>query len=149
MSSVNKVILIGNICASPEIRSMKNGDEVVSFSLATNEKWTDKTTGDKKQKAEFHKIVSFNKGINGGIVKYLKKGSKVYVEGQLETRKWTDKSGVDKYTTEIVLRPYNGVLTMLDSKEQSEPKQYASEPIGDTMRDEFDDDIPFAPMDVF
>ena len=114
--SVNKVTLVGNLGKDPEVRKMQSGDSVVSFSLATSESWRDKNTGERKEKTEWHNIVIFNENIAKVAEQYLKKGMKVYVEGALQTRKWTDQSGADRYTTEIVLQRYRGELTMLDSK---------------------------------
>lgn len=114
--SVNKVILIGNLGQDPEFRTFQNGDKVASFSIATSESWKDKTSGEKKEKTEWHRISVLNQGLVKVIESYVKKGSKLYIEGQLETRKWTDASGVEKYTTEVVLRPFRGELTLLDSK---------------------------------
>ncbi|MFA4994930.1 MAG: single-stranded DNA-binding protein [Bdellovibrionales bacterium] len=113
--SVNKVILIGNLGRDPEIRSFQNGGRVASFSIATSESWKDKTTGEKKEKTEWHRISVLNDKLVEIVERYIKKGSKLYIEGQLETRKYTDKDGVEKYTTEVVLRPYRGEITMLDS----------------------------------
>tara|TARA_R110002051_G_scaffold324424_2_gene421594 strand:+ start:4779 stop:5423 length:645 start_codon:yes stop_codon:yes gene_type:complete len=115
MSSVNKVIIIGNVCKEVETRFMPNGGAVSNLTIATNEKWKDKNTGEQKEKAEFHRVVMFGKlaEIAG---EYLKKGSKVYLEGSLQTRKWTNQQGQDQYTTEIVLQGFNGVMQMLDSK---------------------------------
>lgn len=112
--SVNKVILVGNLGKDPEIRSFQNGGRVASFSIATSESWKDKSSGEKKEKTEWHRVSVFNEHIVGVVERYLKKGAKVYIEGQLETRKWTDKDGAEKYTTEVVLRPFRGELTMLD-----------------------------------
>lgn len=114
--SLNKVILIGNVGQDPEIRSTQDGREIASFSLATSESWKDKVTKEKKDKVEWHRIVVFSQGLIGIIKNYIKKGSKLYIEGQLQTRKWTDKDGVEKYTTEIVLQNYSSNLQMLDSK---------------------------------
>lgn len=116
MGSVNKVILIGHLGKDPEIRSFNNGGRVANLSVATSEQWKDKTTGEKKEKTEWHRVSVFNEKIVDVTEKYLKKGSQVYLEGSLETRKWTDKDGVEKYSTEIVLKNFNGVLTMLGSK---------------------------------
>ncbi len=113
--SVNKVILIGNLGADPDIRTMQSGDKVVNLSVATSESWKDKVTGERKDKTEWHRVVIFNKGLINICERYLKKGSKVYIEGQIETRSW-EQNGEKKYTTEIVLRPYRGELTMLDSR---------------------------------
>ncbi len=117
--SVNKVILVGNLGRDPEVRAMQSGDKVVNLSVATSESWKDKTTGERKEKSEWHRVVIFNQGIAKVAESYLKKGAKVYIEGQLETRKWTDQSGVEKYSTEVVLRPYRGELTMLDTRGDS------------------------------
>lgn len=114
--SVNKVILIGNLGKDPEIRSFPNGGRVANFSIATSESWKDKSSGEKKERTEWHRISVTNDALVGVVERYVKKGSKVYIEGQLETRKWTDKDGQEKYTTEVVLRPYRGELTMLDSR---------------------------------
>ncbi len=114
--SINKVILVGNLGNDPEIRTMSNGGRVANLSLATSESWKDKMTGERKEKTEWHRVVVFNEGLVKVIESYLKKGSKLYIEGQIETRKWTDQSGQDKYTTEIVLKPYRGELTMLDNR---------------------------------
>lgn len=114
--SVNKVILVGNLGRDPEVRSMQSGDKVVNLSLATSESWKDKATGERKEKTEWHRVVVFNQGLINVCENYLRKGSKLYIEGQLETRKWTDQSGVEKYSTEVVLRPFRGELTMLDSR---------------------------------
>jgi single-strand DNA-binding protein len=115
MASVNKVILVGNLGKDPEGRTMHNGDRVVSFSLATSETWRDKATGERKERAEWHKVVIYNEGLVRVAEHYLKKGSKVFVEGQLQTRKWTDQSGVERYSTEVVLQRFRGELVMLGS----------------------------------
>lgn len=114
--SVNKVILIGNLGQDPEIRSFQSGDKVANFSIATSENWNDKATGERKERTEWHRISVYNQGLVKVIENYVKKGSKVYIEGQLETRKWQDQNGNDRYTTEVALRPYRGELTMLDSR---------------------------------
>lgn len=113
--SVNKVILIGNLGAEPEIKTMQSGDRVCNLSLATSESWKDKATGERKERTEWHRVVVFNQGLLNICENYLHKGSKIYVEGQVETRSW-EQDGQKKYTTEIVLRPYRGEITMLDSK---------------------------------
>ncbi len=115
--SVNKVILVGNLGADPDIRSMQSGDEVCNLSIATSESWKDKSSGERKEKTEWHRVVVFNQNIVGVCKNYLKKGAKVYIEGQLETRSW-EQDGQKKYTTEVVLRPFRGELTMLDSRGQ-------------------------------
>jgi len=117
--SVNKVILIGNLGRDPEIRSLQSGEAVANLSIATSESWRDKNTGERKEKSEWHRIVIFNKHLVKVAQNYLKKGSKVYIEGALQTRKWTDQSGVEKYSTEIVLQNFRGELTMLDGKKDS------------------------------
>src|ERR1700760_3650233 len=113
--SVNKVILIGNLGRDPEVRSMQNGGKVANLSIATSENWRDKATGERKEKTEWHRVVIFG-NLAEIAEKYLKKGSKVYVSGSLQTRKWTDQSGAEKYTTEVVLQGFGGELTMLDGK---------------------------------
>ncbi len=113
--SVNKVILVGNLGADPDVRSMQSGDKVVNLSIATSESWKDKATGERREKTEWHRVVVFNKGLVPVCENYLKKGAKVYIEGQVETRSW-EQDGQKKYTTEIVLRPFRGELTMLDSR---------------------------------
>jgi single-strand DNA-binding protein len=116
--SVNKVILVGNLGADPEIRRTQDGRPIANFSIATSESWRDKNTGERREKTEWHRVVCFNEGLCKVIEQYVKKGSKVYIEGQLQTRKWQDQSGQDKYTTEVVLQGFNGNLTMLDSRNQ-------------------------------
>ena len=113
--SVNKVILVGNLGNDPDIRTMQNGGKVANLSIATSESWKDKNTGEKREKTEWHRVAIFNPGLVTVCENYLKKGAKVYIEGQLETRKWQDQSGADRYSTEVVLRPYRGELTLLDS----------------------------------
>jgi single-strand DNA-binding protein len=114
--SVNKVILVGNLGKDPEVRRLNSGDQVVNFTLATSENWRDKTSGERKEKTEWHNIVIFNENLGKVVEQYCKKGSKVYVEGQLQTRKWQDKDGNDRYTNEIVLQRFRGELTLLDSR---------------------------------
>ena len=114
--SVNKVILIGNLGKDPEIRRTQDGRPIANLSVATSESWRDKNTGERKEKTEWHRVVIFNEGLCKIAEQYLKKGSKVYLEGQLQTRKWQDKDGVDKYSTEVVLQGFNSTLTMLDTR---------------------------------
>ena len=114
--SVNKVILVGNLGKDPEVRRMTSGDPVVNLSIATSESWRDKASGEKKEKTEWHRVVIFNKNLADVAEKYLRKGAKVYLEGSLQTRKWTDKDGAEKYSTEVVLQNFNGTLVMLDSR---------------------------------
>jgi len=114
--SVNKVILIGNLGRDPEIRTMQSGGRVCNLALATSENWRDKQTGERRERTEWHRIVVFNDNLVQVCERFLKKGSKIYVEGQLETRKWQDQSGQERYTTEVVLRPFRSELTMLDTR---------------------------------
>lgn len=114
--SVNKVILVGNLGADPEVRTFQNGGKVCNLRIATSETWKDRTTGERKERTEWHSVAIFSEPLARIAEQYLRKGSKVYLEGQLETRKWQDQSGQDRYTTEIVLRPYRGELTLLDSR---------------------------------
>jgi single-strand DNA-binding protein len=146
--SVNKVILIGNLGKDPEIRNTQAGDKIVSFSLATSETWNDKLSGERKERTEWHRIVVFNEQIAGIAEKYLRKGAKVYVEGQLQTRKWTDQSGQEKYSTEIVLARFKGEMTMLSSANGAERPATRAEGGGYLPRtgSDMDDEIPFAPQ---
>src|ERR1700712_412427 len=114
--SVNKVIFVGNLGKDPEVRRLTSGDPVVNLSIATSESWRDKASGEKKEKTEWHRVVIFNKNLADVAEKYLKKGAKVYLEGSLQTRKWTDKDGAEKYSTEVVLQNFNGTLVMLDGR---------------------------------
>ena len=116
--SVNKVILVGNLGKDPESRSFANGGKVVSFSVATSENWKDKGSGERKEKTEWHNVSIFSEGLAGIAEKYLKKGSKVYLEGQLETRKWQDQSGNDRYSTDVVLRQFNSSMVLLDGRSE-------------------------------
>lgn len=147
--SVNKVILIGNLGADPEIRRTQDGKAIANLRIATSESWKDKNTGERKEKTEWHRVVVFNEGLCRVAEQYLKKGSKVYLEGQLQTRKWTDKDGVEKFSTEIVLQGFGGALTMLDSREggKSEGPQddFGSAPAKPRASKEMDDEIPFLP----
>ena len=148
--SVNKVILVGNLGKDPEVRRMTSGDPVVNLSVATSESWRDKASGEKKEKTEWHRVVIFNKNLADVAEKYLKKGAKVYLEGSLQTRKWTDKDGAEKYSTEVVLQNFRGELTMLDGKSGGGEgggfgggARGASESAPSFQRDEMDDEIPF------
>ena len=149
--SVNKVILIGNLGADPEVRRLSSGDPVVNLRVATSESWRDKASGERKEKTEWHAVTIFNDQLAKVAEAYLRKGMKVYVEGQLQTRKWQDQQGQDRYTTEVVLQKFRGELQMLDAKsDDAAPKQ---ERRNDFDRDDprtagggraaFDDDIPF------
>ncbi len=152
--SVNKVILIGNLGRDPEIRNTQDGREIANITIATSENWKDKNTGERKEKTEWHRVVIFNENLVKVVKNYLKKGAKVYIEGALQTRKYTDKDGTEKYSTEIVLQGFNGSLTMLDGKrddagsssDYSSQQSYsapqsnmASKPAAELM----DDEIPF------
>ena len=161
--SVNKVILVGNLGKDPEIRRTQDGRPIANLSVATSETWRDKTTGERKEKTEWHRVVVFNEGLCKVIEQYLKKGSKVYLEGALQTRKWTDKDGHDKYSTEVVLQGFNSTLTMLDTRSggggasagPSDDDFGSSGPSGGGSparkpamagagkRDDMDDEIPF------
>jgi len=114
--SINKVILVGNVGKDPEVRRLTSGDPVVSLSVATSETWKDKASGERKEKTDWHRVVIFNKNLADVAEKYLRKGSKVYLEGSIQTRKWTDKDGAEKYSTEVVLQNFNGALVLLDGK---------------------------------
>jgi len=114
--SVNKVILIGNVGKDPEVRTTQDGTKIVQFSLATSETWNDKASGERKERTEWHRVVVFNDRIGDVVEKYVRKGSKVYVEGAIQTRKWTDQSGQEKYTTEVIIGRFRGELTLLDSR---------------------------------
>jgi single-strand DNA-binding protein len=144
--SVNKVILIGHLGRDPEARSFSNGGKVVNLRLATSETWRDKATGERKERTEWHAVSILNEGLAKVAEQYLRKGSKVYIEGQLETRKWQDQSGADKYSTEIVLRPYRGELTLLDGRSEGDRPQRESDQGGGCAppdRDDLDSEIPF------
>jgi len=155
--SVNKVILVGNLGNDPEIRTFQNGGRIANLSLATSENWKDKSTGERKERTQWHRVVINSEPLVNLCEKYIKKGSKLYIEGQLETRKYTDNSGVEKYTTEVVLRPYRGEITMLDSKGSSgssgnyTPSDSQGNVSGgntggsfaDTSSNNMDDEIPF------
>lgn len=141
--SVNKVILIGNIGSDPEIKSMQSGDRVCNFTVATSESWKDKASGERKERTEWHRVVVFNQGLMNVCENYLKKGSKVYIEGQVETRSW-EQNGEKKYTTEIVLRPFRGEITLLDSRGNAEPSE--NKPVKQADKapiDELEDSIPW------
>ena len=155
--SVNKVILIGNLGADPEIRRTQDGRPIANLRVATSESWRDKATGERKEKTEWHRVVIFNEGLCRIVEQYLKKGSKVYLEGQLQTRKWQDKDGQDKYTTEVVLQGFNSQLTMLDTRGRDSGGEISDDNVGSQgatparkpamagadKRDDMDDEIPF------
>jgi single-strand DNA-binding protein len=147
MASVNKVIIVGNLGRDPEVRSFQNGGKVCNLRVATSESWKDKTTGERKERSEWHSVAIMSEPIARIAEQYLRKGSKVYLEGQLETRKWQDQQGQDRYSTEIVLRPYNGTLTLLDKREGGERQQddgqgggYQEPQVG---YDDLNDEVPF------
>jgi single-strand DNA-binding protein len=162
--SVNKVILVGNLGRDPEVRRLNSGKPVVNLSVATSENWRDKDSGERKEKTEWHRVVIFNENLAKIAEQYLKKGAKVYVEGQLQTRKWTDNAGVEKYSTEVVLQGFNATLTMLDGRDSAargddagggefgrsspmengrEPARVAGRSGGASLAEELDDEIPF------
>ena len=146
--SLNKVLLIGRLGADPEIKQMVNGKSVARLSLATSQSWKDKNTGEKKEKTEWHRIVVFNEGLVNVVQQYLKKGSQIYVEGQLSTRKWKDENtGTDKYSTEILIQGYNSSLTMLGSSSQNnnftQDKNKKIEENSEVNSNDLDDEIPF------
>ncbi len=151
--SVNKVILVGNLGRDPEVRFSQDGMKIVSLSVATGESWRDKTTGERKDRTEWHRVVIMNDRLAEIAEKYLKKGSKVYLEGQLQTRKWTDQSGQERYTTEVLLSRFKGELTLLDSRGTSDDFEGASQMSGGSTSpalsspgasfDDLNDDIPF------
>ena len=132
--SVNKVILVGNLGRDPEVRRLGSGDPVVNLRVATSETWKDKQTGERKEKTEWHSVVIFNENLARVAEQYLKKGSKVYLEGQLQTRKWTDQQGQEKYTTEVVLQRFRGELTILDSRGGGGGSDYAEDEGGGQIR---------------
>ena len=163
--SLNKVMLIGNLGADPEIRSFQNGGKVANLRIATSESWKDKNTGERQERTEWHSVAIFSEGLVGVVERFLRKGSKVYIEGQLQTRKWQDQQGNDRYSTEVVIRGFNGVLTMLDGAQGgagggsggggggnwnnggsgggSGGGQGGGAPAGGGRGDDLDDDIPF------
>jgi single-strand DNA-binding protein len=153
--SVNKVILVGNLGRDPEVRSTQDGTKVANLSLATSESWKDKNSGERREKTEWHRIAIFNERLVDVAEKYLKKGSKIYIEGQLQTRKWTDQSGQERYSTEVVLQRFRGELTMLDGRGGSgegggdgggmsePPAQGGGGRAGAGGGGDLDDDIPF------
>lgn len=164
--SVNKVILIGNLGADPEIRRTQDGKPIANLRIATSETWRDKNSGERKEKTEWHRVVIFSEPLCKVVEQYLKKGSKIYIEGSLQTRKWTDNAGIEKYSTEIVLQGFNSVLTMLDGRSggsggssddfgssdsfgqsgssgRRQPAMAGGGGGGGAMRDVMDDEIPF------
>ena len=141
--SVNKVILVGNLGRDPESRSFQNGGKVVNLRIATSESWKDKSSGERKEKTEWHSVAIFNEGLANVAERFLRKGSKVYIEGALQTRKWQDQAGADKYSTEIVLQGFNSVLTMLDGPNGGQGGQSADNAGHAPAGDDFDPDVPF------
>lgn len=134
--SVNKVILVGNVGRDPEVRYAQNGNKVVNLSIATSESWKDKASGERKEKTEWHRVVCFNDRIGDVLEKYVRKGSKIYLEGSLQTRKWTGNDGAEKYTTEVVIDRFRGELVLLDGKKDN------AEPTEQRGGNPFDDDVP-------
>ena len=156
VGSVNKVILLGNLGRDPEIRSLQSGNKMATFSLATSKRWKDKSTQEQKDKTSWHNVVVFGDGLVNIVEQYVKKGSKIYIEGELNTRKWQDQEGNDRYTTEVVLQGYNCNLTLLDSRSSSQQNnslenqsdsiekiENKDQPTIDKESEELEDDIPF------
>ena len=151
--SVNKVTLIGNLGRDPEVRAMQNGDKIVQLSVATSDRWKDKNSGEQRERTEWHRVVIFNDALGKIAEQYLKKGNTVYLEGQLQTRKWTDQqSGQEKYTTEVVLQRYRGELTLLGSRPENQISDYQDNnqidqsnqiSMSDDIASDLDDEIPF------
>ena len=147
--SVNKVILIGNLGRDPEVRTFQNGGKVCNFSIATSETWKDRNSGERQERTNWHNIAIFNENLAQIAEQYLRKGSKVYVEGQLETRKWQDQAGNDRYTTEVVLRNFRGELTLLDGRNEnnnsnfSETASIDDQSVDKVSTNDIDDEIPF------
>ena len=151
--SVNKVTLVGNLGRDPEVRAMQNGDKIVQLSVATSDRWKDKNSGEQRERTEWHRVVIFNDALGKIAEKYLQKGSTVYLEGQLQTRKWTDQqSGQEKYTTEVVLQRYRGELTLLGSRSENQISNDQQNPeidqsnqtsMSDNIASDLDDEIPF------
>ena len=154
VGSVNKVILLGNLGRDPEVRSMQSGSKMASFSIATSKRWKDRATQEQKEKTSWHNIVVFGDGLVDIVEKYVKKGSKIYIEGELQTRKWQDQDGNDKYTTEVILQGFNSNLTLLDSRSNSQTSENKIDNSSQTNQEQIiesntgdssdgDDDIPF------
>ena len=143
--SVNKVIIIGNLGRDPEVRSFQNGSKVCNLRIATSETWKDKNTGERKEKTEWHSVAIFQEGLVRIAEQYLRKGSKVYIEGKLQTRKWQDQSGQDRYSTEVVLQGFDGVLTMLDGRSDGDGGQQGGgyDQGGQAPSRDMDDELPF------
>jgi len=138
MTGLNRAMLIGNLCADPEVRRFSDGGGVCNLRLATSERWKDKQTGERKEKAEFHSVALFGEGLVNTAERYLRKGSKIFIEGQLQTRKWTDKDGGERYKTEIIIRGMSGKMVMLDGRKSDDPPMS-----GDARDHDLDDEIPF------
>lgn len=144
--SINKVILIGNLGADPEVRQTQDGRPIVNLRVATSENWKDKSTGERREKTEWHRVVIFSEGLARVAEQYLKKGSKIYIEGQLQTRKWTDQNGQERYSTEVVLQNYNSTLVMLDGRRDGGGAEFSESgrsSAGGGQSFELNDDIPF------
>jgi single-strand DNA-binding protein len=143
-NSVNKVTLIGNVGRDPEIRSTQDGREIATITLATSDSWKDKSTGERREKTEWHKVVVFSEGLVNIIKNYVKKGSKLYIEGSLQTRKWVDNAGAERYTTEVVLQNFNSSLLMLDGRNSGGDNFSSENGSGSSfVAEEIDDEIPF------
>lgn len=145
VNSINKVILIGNVGRDPEIRTTQDGKEIASLTIATSESWKDKSSGERREKTEWHRVAVFSEGLVNIIKNYIKKGSKLYIEGTLQTRKWVDNNGMERYTTEIVLQNYHSMLLMLDSNRNNGGDHHndSHSSSNDFVAEEIDDEIPF------
>lgn len=150
MASINKVILVGNVGKDPEVRTFPNGGKVANFSIATSESWKDKASGEKKERTEWHRISVTNEHLIAVVENYVKKGSRIYIEGQLETRKWKDKDGNEKFSTEVTVRPYRGEIVLLSSKDKpadGDVEHVHAEPVktggGGATNSDMNDEIPF------
>lgn len=143
MSTINRAIIIGNVGKDPDIRTTQDGREIASLTVATSESWKDKSTGERKEKTDWHNVVIFTEGLVKVCRDYVRKGMKVYIEGKIQTRKWTDDKGQDRYTTEIVLQGVNGTLVMLGDKKQSDEPEYTAKEYAKASGGTLDDSIPF------
>lgn len=148
MSSVNKVILVGNLGADPEVKSFQNGGKIANLRVATSESWKDKTTGEQKERTEWHQVTLNSDGLVSVAERFLRKGSKVYLEGKLQTRKWQDQSGNDRYTTEVVVGGFDGKLVMLDGAKGAGSDSYAKQATTAGYAHDIDDDVPFVSADI-
>jgi len=147
MSSVNKVTILGNVGNDPEIKTMSSGDRVANLSVATSESWKDKATGERKERVQWHRVVVFNQGLIGVIENYVKKGTKIYIEGQLETRSW-EQDGQTKYATEVVMRPFSSTLTLLGSKNDGQQQEQHPQNAPQQQQQQQQQEAPINPQDI-